>query len=440
MGIIENLSVAILSAGAGTRMKSQLPKVLHELAGIPMVHYVVREANKISNDVNIIVGHRADEVKKSIENKFENINFIQQDLENFAGTGGALRDLNPKNEWVLIINGDTPLVKHDELIKFINSRDENINIVLGVLSLENPKGYGRVVTSNDGKIIKIVEERDASEHEKNINLVNSGVYLIRADLLKKYVYLLNNENSQREFYLTDIVALAKNDGNETSIYKLSEQIFKGVNNRVELSDAEEIILDRIREKIMLNGTTIHLSKTVYIEESVEFIGENEIESGVSIYGNSKIINSVIKSGSVIESSYIEKSSIGVMAHIRPDSKIVDSKVGNFVEVKKSKLTGVKAGHLSYLGDSEIDEDTNIGAGVITANYDGKNKHKTKIGKNVFVGSDSQLIAPVEIPDNVMIGAGSTIPSRTEIESGSLVISRGNVRIIKNFFYKFFGTK
>ena len=436
MGIINiDISVAVLSAGMGTRMKSETPKVLHSLVGVPMVHYIVRETKKISNDINIIIGHKADEVKKSLSDEFSELNFITQDIVNFSGTGGALRNFIPKYNWTLIINGDTPLVISDELQNFITSCNKNIN--LGVMALKNPKNYGRVIINNN-EVEKIVEEKDASESEKNINLVNSGLYLIKSELLTNYIKLLKNENNQLEYYLTDIIELAKKDGESIAVIEVSEKSFKGINNRIELADAENIILDRIREKIMLNGSTIHLPNTVYIENSVEFIGENEIESGVSIYGNSKIINSHIKSGTIIENSYIENSTIGVMAHVRPDSKIIDSKIGNFVEVKKSKLTGVKAGHLSYLGDSEIDRDTNIGAGVITANYDGKDKHKTRIGKNVFIGSDTQLIAPVNIPDNVIIGAGSTIPSKTEVETGSLVISRGNVRIIKNFFFKFFG--
>jgi bifunctional UDP-N-acetylglucosamine pyrophosphorylase/glucosamine-1-phosphate N-acetyltransferase len=417
-------------------MKSSKAKVLHEIGGKPMLHHIVGEAQKLSDDITVVVAHQAEKVISSINSKFSGVKFLYQDDNNYPGTGGSLREYQPKYERVLILNGDMPLAKADELRNLLL---DGVDIVLSKIVMDNPTGYGRVIEVT-GEVIKIVEEKDATLDEKSVKSVNAGVYFLKSEVLKNYLPKLSNNNKQREYYLTDIVQLAKDDDLTIKAVAVSEDSFSGINSKLQLSRAEEIYLQRIRERAMIDGVTIHLPHTVYIEESVQFIGECEVEANTTITGKSVIVNSTIKAGSVVEDSFIGDSTVGVMAHIRPDSYILNSKVGNFVEVKKSKLDGVKAGHLSYLGDSDIGENTNIGAGVITANYDGKHKHKTKIGRNVFVGSDSQLIAPVDIPDNVMIGAGTTLPSNTEIDEGSLTISRGNVRTIKNFFFKFFGKK
>jgi bifunctional UDP-N-acetylglucosamine pyrophosphorylase/glucosamine-1-phosphate N-acetyltransferase len=431
----EDIAIAILSAGKGTRMKSEKAKVLHEIGGKPMLHHIIKEAQKLSTDITVIVSHKKEDVENSVNLEFENIKFLTQDDKNFPGTGGTLRDFKTEKGKILILNGDMPLITSSDLEKFLLV---DADIVMSLISLENPTGYGRVVQNGD-EVLKIVEEKDCSPIEKEIKSVNGGLYLIKKEILN-YLPKLSNINSQKEYYLTDIIELSKNDGLSVKGVEVSSNSFWGVNSKVDLAKAEEIYLKRVKESLMQNGVIMHLPDTIFIEGSVKFIGECEIEQNVTILGDTEIVNSTIKAGSVIESSYIENSTIGVMAHIRPSSHIVDSKVGNFVEVKKSKLKGVKAGHLSYLGDAEIGENTNIGAGVITANYDGKGKHKTKIGKNVFVGSDSQLIAPIEIPDDVMIGAGTTLPSKTVLNSGVLAISRGNVRILKDFYYKFFGNK
>ena len=233
--------------------------------------------------------------------------------------------------------------------------------------------------------------------------------------------------------------MAKKDGLSIVPLLVDEEHFKGVNSKKDLADSEEIMQERIRINHMNNGVIMQLPSTIYIEEGVTFEGECIVENGCRITGESKIINSHIKAGSVVEDSIMKNSDCGPMAHLRPLSNIEDTHIGNFVEVKKSRLKGVKAGHLSYLGDSEIDEGTNIGAGTITCNYDGKQKYKTIIGKNVFIGSDSQLVAPVTIEDDVMIAAGTTVSSG-RVEQGSLALSRVKLKIIKNFYYKFFGKK
>jgi len=427
-------SVIIMAAGAGTRMKSTTPKVLHKISGKEMLYYSINEAKKLTNDIEVVVYHQKERVIESMKNYFDNITFITQDHTNFPGTGGAVKCCNPINEKVFILNGDMPLVTADELKKF----DEiDADIVMSVIHLENPDGYGRVVIEN-GEVKKIVEQKDASEEEKKIQYVNAGVYLVKKDILDKFLPLLSDDNAQKEYYLTDIIDLAKKSGKTIKAIEVKEEDFKGVNSKFDLANAERIHQNRIKEKWMKNGVIMHLPETIYIENDVSFIGECEIESGCVFKEESVIENSFIKSNSIVENSFIKNSEIGPMARIRPASKIKDSKIGNFVEIKKSTLNDVKAGHLAYLGDAEIDSGTNIGAGTITCNYDGKNKYKTIIGKDVFVGSDSQLVAPVVIEDNVMIAAGSTITK--DVKQGELAISRTPQKSIKNFFYKFFGRK
>ena len=427
-------SVIIMAAGAGTRMKSKTPKVLHKISGKEMLYYSIKEAKKLTKNIEVVVFHQKEKVIESMQKYFDDITFITQDHINFPGTGGAIKCCNPKNEKVFILNGDMPLIDANELKKF----DEiDADIVMSVIYLENPDGYGRVVIENN-EVMKIVEQKDANEKELKIKYVNAGVYLIKKEILDEFLPILNNNNAQKEYYLTDIIDLAKKSGKTIKAIEVKEENFKGVNSKFDLANAEIIHQKRIKEKWMKEGVIMHLPDTIYIEEDVEFIGECEIENGCVFKGKTTIKESYIKSNTIIEDSEIENSEIGPMARVRPQSKIIDSKIGNFVEIKKSTLNDVKAGHLSYLGDSEIDSGTNIGAGTITCNYDGKNKYKTKIGKNVFVGSDSQLVAPVIIEDDVMIAAGSTITK--DVKKGDLAISRAPQKTIKNFFYKFFGSK
>ncbi|WP_281950675.1 bifunctional UDP-N-acetylglucosamine diphosphorylase/glucosamine-1-phosphate N-acetyltransferase GlmU [Nitrosophilus kaiyonis] len=427
-----SISIVILAAGKGTRMKSPLPKVLHKISGKPMIYHVIKEAQKISNDINIVLGHEAKSIEDIIKKYFENLNFYYQDLQKYPGTGGALKNVKFKHEKVLILNGDMPLITSQELKNFKNI---DADIVMSVIELENPKGYGRVVIKND-QVLKIVEEKDANEDELKIKSVNAGVYLIKKELLEEFLPKLKNENAQKEYYLTDIIEYAVNKGYSIKPLFVEEEDFKGVNSKYDLALAEEIMQKRIKKKFMQDGIIMRLPETIFIEEGVTFEGECEIESGCVIKGDSYIKNSHIKANSVIEDSHIEYSTIGPMARIRPGSFLKDTHIGNFVEVKKSRLLGVKAGHLSYLGDSEIDIGTNIGAGTITCNYDGKRKYKTKIGKNVFVGSDTQLVAPVTIEDDVIIAAGTTVTK--DVKKGSLAISRVPLKIVKDFYYKFFG--
>jgi len=427
------ISIVILAAGKGSRMKSNKAKVLHNISGKPMLYHIIKASKEISDDVSIVIAHQKEAVLEQMSAFFDDINFIIQDAENFPGTGGAMKNITPKNEKVLVLNGDMPLINADALKGFLTTDAE---IIMSIFDLENPDGYGRVKIIDD-KVEYIVEQKDANEDELNITHVNAGIYAFSKNVIETYIPLLNNDNAQKEYYLTDVVAMAKKDNLKIVPLLVDEEHFKGVNSKKDLADAEVIMQKRIKSKWMAEGVIMQLPDTIYIEDEVIFEGECIVENGVRITGKSHIISSHIKAHSVIEDSYMKNSDAGPMAHLRPLSHITDTHIGNFVEVKKSTLNGVKAGHLSYLGDSEIDEGSNIGAGVITCNYDGIKKYKTIIGKNVFVGSDSQLVAPVTIEDDVMIAAGTTLTSGT-VKQGSLALTRVKLRVVAGFFYKFFG--
>jgi len=431
---MNKLSIIILAAGAGTRMKSTIPKVLHKISGKEMLYYSIKEALKLSDNVTVVLYHQAKLVQERMEKYFSNINFVIQDHANYPGTGGAVMGIKPKYEKTLVLNGDMPLIQSIELEKFQEHSD---TIVMSVLKLDNPNGYGRVIIEND-KVQKIVEQKDASTEQKKITTVNAGIYQFDTKFLLENLPKLSNDNVQKEYYITDLVELAISSSKTLYPLLVSEENFKGVNSKVDLCEAEVIHQDRIKEAFLSNGVIMRLPSTIYIEEGVKIEGESILENGVTLLGNTQINNSHIKTNSIVEDSILTNSDIGPMARIRPNSDLNNTHIGNFVEVKKSTLNGVKAGHLSYIGDSEIDEGTNIGAGMITCNYDGINKHKTKIGKNVFIGSDTQLVAPITIEDDVMIAAGSTITK--DLKSGELALTRAPLKTVKGFFYKFFAKK
>ncbi|MCT7495697.1 bifunctional UDP-N-acetylglucosamine diphosphorylase/glucosamine-1-phosphate N-acetyltransferase GlmU [Aliarcobacter cryaerophilus] len=427
-------SIIILAAGQGTRMKSDTPKVLHKISGKPMLYYSIKEALKLSDDITVVLYHQFEKVKTEIEKYFSNINFVIQDHKNYPGTGGAVMGITPKYEKVLVLNGDMPLIQASELEKF---DIPNATIVMSVLKLQSADGYGRVIIEN-GDVKKIVEQKDATENELKITTANAGIYQFCSKFLLENLPKLNNNNAQKEYYITDLVEMAINQGKVLKPLVVNEENFKGVNSKVELADAEVIHQNRIKKEFLKAGVILRLPDTIYIEEGVTIEGESIIENGVSLLGNSKIINSHIKTNSVVEDSIVKDSDVGPMARIRPDSELNKTHIGNFVETKKAKLNGVKAGHLSYLGDCVIDEGTNIGCGTITCNYDGVNKHQTIIGKNVFVGSDTQFVAPVKIEDDVLIAAGSTVTGN--VKKGELYLTRAKAKTIDGYFYKHFSSK
>ena len=428
-----DLSIVILAAGKGSRMKSPKAKVLHTISGKAMLYHSVKAALELTDDVIVVVAHQKEAVIEAINADFDNITFVVQDAEQFPGTGGAVMGIQAKYEKVLVLNGDMPLITANALEGFVESNSE---IVMSIFNLEDPSGYGRVVIGKHG-VERIVEQKDANETELAITYVNAGIYSFRRSVLEKYIPQLSNDNAQSEYYLTDIIAMAKNDGINIEPLEVDEEHFKGVNSKIDLAEAEVIMQRRIRNQWMAKGIIMQLPETIYIEEGVVFEGECVVENGARVCGSSHIINSHIKAHSVVEDSKMDNSDVGPMGHLRPLSNLKDTHIGNFVEVKKSTLDGVKAGHLSYIGDAEIGSGSNIGAGVITCNYDGKKKYKTIIGKNVFVGSDSQIVAPCTIEDDVMVAAGTTLTSNT-VKSGVLILSRAKIKTIENFFYKFFG--
>ncbi|MGA1933633.1 bifunctional UDP-N-acetylglucosamine diphosphorylase/glucosamine-1-phosphate N-acetyltransferase GlmU [Arcobacter sp. YIC-464] len=430
---MNNKSIIILAAGAGTRMKSQKPKVLHEISGKPMLYYSIKEALELSDDVTVVLYHQASRVQSEMEKYFDNINYVIQDHENYPGTGGAVMGITPKYEQTLVLNGDMPLIQAEELKKF----DIDATIVMSVLELDSADGYGRVIVEN-GNVKKIVEQKDASLEELAVTTANAGIYQFETKFLLHNLPKLSNDNAQKEYYITDLIEMAINEGKTLKPLAVNEENFKGVNSKVELADAEVIHQNRIKKEFLKAGVIMRLPDTIYIEEGVQIEGESILENGVTLLGNTKIVNSHIKTNTVVEDSILIDSDAGPMARIRPGSELNSTHIGNFVETKKAKLNGVKAGHLTYLGDCEIDEGTNIGCGTITCNYDGISKYKTIIGKNVFVGSDTQLIAPVTLEDDTMIGAGSTVTQ--DVKSGQLYTTRAKKRAVEGYFYKHFENK
>ena len=428
-----NKSIIVLAAGAGTRMKSDIPKVLHKISGKPMLYYSIKEALKLSDDITVVLFHQAARVQAEMEKYFSNINFVIQDHANYPGTGGAVMGITPKYEKVLVLNGDMPLIQSNELEKF----EIDATIVMSVLELQSADGYGRVIIEN-GNVKKIVEQKDASNEELAITTANAGIYQFETKFLLENLPKLNNNNAQKEYYITDLIEMAIEQGKVLKPLVVNEENFKGVNSKVELADAEVIHQNRIKKEFLKAGVIMRLPDTIYIEEGVQIEGESIIENGVSLLGNSKIVNSHIKTNSIVEDSIVVDSDVGPMARIRPLSELNKTHIGNFVETKKAILNGVKAGHLSYLGDCSIDEGTNIGCGTITCNYDGVNKHQTIIGKNVFVGSDTQFVAPVNIEDDVLIGAGSTVTG--DVKKGELYLTRSKAKTIAGYFYRHFSSK
>jgi len=428
---MNDVSVIVLAAGLGTRMKSQKAKVLFELCGEPMIIHILKKAYEISNDVSVILHYQFDEVKSAVLAHFPNAKIYKQDHEHFPGTAGGLKEVEIRGAKTLIICGDMPLVKSAELRKLCEG-DAEVN--LSVFSARDPFGYGRVITRG-GEILKIVEQKDASEEEKAVKDANAGCYCFKSEALKQILPQIKPDNAQKEYYLTDAIKIAKDMGLKCAAVWVDEQSFMGINDKFALSIAENLMQNEIKENLMKQGVLMRLPQSIYIDSRAKFIGECELQENVSIIGPCVIESSLIKSGCVIEDSVVKNSDIGPMAHLRPKCEVIGTHIGNFVELKNAKVNKIKAGHLSYLGDCEIDEGSNIGCGTITCNYDGKKKYKTIIGKNVFIGSDTQLVAPVRVADDVIIAAGTTVTS--DVPSGALAISRSKQINKDGFFHKFF---
>ena len=434
------LAIAILAAGKGTRMVSNLPKVLHRVSGETLLNRIINTSKKLNPDkIFVVIGHKSDLVKESLL-KDNNVEIVLQEPQ--LGTGHAVqvlsKELNDFKGNLLILNGDVPLIRAKslkELLKLHSSRDADVSII--TTEKENPFGYGRVF-KKDNFIEKIIEEKDCSLHEKQNKLINAGIYCFNWEKLSKIINELKTDNKQKEFYITDTISLLDK---AISYEILDEEEIQGVNNRVNLAKCEKILQRRIKTKHMLNGVTFINPESSSVSEESEIgidviieanshirgaskvsdncvIGPNTFLENTSIKKNSKIVNTTI-----FNSQIMENVNIGPYSHIRPGSYIAsNSKVGNFVEIKNSHISpSVKINHLSYVGDSNIGKFTNVGAGTITANYDGIKKNITNIGEYCSIGSNSVLIAPITLGDSVTIGAGSVI--NKTVKSNSLAISR-----------------
>ena len=446
------LEVAVvLAAGEGTRMKSQTPKVLHQIAGRTIIEHLLTEVHALSpKELRVVIGSGRELVEPHIKEVSPNSKMVIQEERNGTGhaTQIALADLSSKGT-VLILAGDTPLLRRETLTEFIASHHANKSAA-SVLTAElpDPTGYGRIVRDTDGAIAAIVEERDATEDLKLIDEINTGVYLFDIETLKEHVKKLKNNNSQGEFYLTDVIKEIKDSGAKAmAILSLDYTETFGINDRAQLADAAALMRDRINEKHMLNGVTIVDPTTSWIDATVEIESDVTIFPGSWLVGKTKvgkksvigprttIKDSVVKESASIVESNVTGAEIGCCANVGPFSfirtgtKLADnSKVGAYVEIKNSSIgDGTKVPHLSYIGDAEIGSGTNIGAATVVVNYDGVDKHKTKIGNDVRIGSDTMLVAPVEVGDGAYTAAGSVITD--DIPAGAMGVARGKQRNI-----------
>ena len=440
----------ILAAGEGTRMNSDMPKVLHRLSDKTLLDHVLIKARNVCKQVHIVYGYMGEQVMSSVNDS--SISWVHQSEQ--LGTGHAVAQVIPHidNDSIsLIMYGDVPLIKESTLNELIVKAEE-WGLSLLSIDLKNPTGYGRIIRT-EGQIMAIVEQKDANTEQLNISEVNTGFIAIKSKLLKKYLNLIGNDNFQSELYLTDIIALAVDDGRMVgSVISTDRFEVAGVNDKVQLAELERALqkqqaLDFMRQGITIKDPsrfdcrgTLSFGKDCTIDFNVLIDGKVELGEKVSISPNCIIKNSTIGNNvevlpnTVIEDAVIgDEASIGPFARIRPQTEIGNNvKVGNFVEIKKSRIgNNSKASHLSYIGDTTIGEDVNIGAGVITCNYDGTNKHKTDIKDGAFVGSNSQLVAPVVIGKNATIGAGSTITK--DAPDGALTLSRTKQSTLKKGF-------
>jgi bifunctional UDP-N-acetylglucosamine pyrophosphorylase/glucosamine-1-phosphate N-acetyltransferase len=454
-----SLSVVILAAGKGTRMRSALPKVLHPIADKPMVSHVIDSARQLgAKNIYVVYGFGGDALKAALtkENAGDDLTFIEQVEQ--LGTGHAVDMASPfikDDENILVLYGDVPLTQVSTLERLLAVKPEQ-GMGLLTVHLANPTGYGRIVrdttTEGNKQVVGIIEQKDASAEQLTINEANTGILLANGGDLKRWLSNLSSDNAQGEYYLTDIIAACYNEGKVIATAHPDTEIeVEGANNRVQLAGLERAFQARQAELLMLNGATLRdparidvrgeltTGQEVVIDVNCIFEGKVIIADNVQIGANCILKNctvaqgTVIKPNSLIEDAVIgENCSVGPFARLRPGSVMEnDSHVGNFVEMKKTIMrTGAKAGHLSYLGDAEIGEKTNIGAGTITCNYDGINKSKTLIGKNAFIGSNSSLVAPVHIGDGATVGAGSVIAKN--VENDDLAVARGKQRNIKGW--------
>ncbi len=447
---MSSLEVVILAAGKGTRMRSSMPKVLHRLADKPLLQHVIDTANGLQpHAVHVVYGHGGELVKETIND--ETLQWAEQAEQ--LGTGHAVEQAVGNlqgDSTVLVLYGDVPLVSSETLHALLGHVDEGIALL--TMELDIPSGYGRIVRDESGTVQRIVEQKDASDDELAISEVNTGILAVDGSRLQGWLKRLENGNAQGEYYLTDIITMAVAEGvGVNALVTADEDEVAGVNDRVQLAHLERVYQQRQAERLMREGVTLLDPNRFDLRGSVECGNDVVIDTNVILSGEVKIGNDVtIGSGSILTNvtigdgvtiapmSVIEEAEIGAecvigpFARIRPGTELAKgAKIGNFVEVKKSRIgEGSKVNHLTYIGDTTMGARVNIGAGTITCNYDGANKHRTEIGDDVFVGSDTQLVAPVKIGDGATIGAGATITK--DVGDHELSLSRAPQKGVKGW--------
>ena len=444
----------ILAAGQGKRIKSDLPKVLHKVCGKEMVNHVIDTLRKENiEDINVIIGKGADLVKENTKSR--NISYSLQEEQ--LGTGHAVKCaidfLKGKRGTVAIFNGDAPLITEETIEELFKTHKENGNSATILTSILNDaSGYGRIIRKGN-EVLKIVEHKDCNDEELKVKEINSGMYCFEIESLVECLGNLSNNNSQGEYYLTDVIGMLKEKNEKVGALVISYEETLGVNSRVQLAEVEAVLRKRINNKHLENGVTIIDPNTTYIGIDVEIgqdtiiypgnvlEGNTVIGKNCVLYPNSRINNSVIgesvdiQSSVILESKIGNQTTVGPFAYIRPESIIGNNvRVGDFVEIKKSTIgNNTKVSHLTYVGDAEVGEGCNLGCGTVTVNYDGKNKNKTIIGNNSFIGCNTNLISPVTVEDNTYIAAGSTITNN--VKSGELAVARAKQRNIEGWVDK-----
>lgn len=440
MGNKNNNSVGavILAAGMGTRMRSSLHKVLHEIGGLSMLGHVLSALDALAIEKRVVVVGAA---REQVEAATDNVSFAVQ--KNQLGTGDAVLSareaLDGFSGDILILYGDVPMVSSATMEKLIATRINNDHaiVVLGFRAAD-PASYGRLVMGDNETLEAIVEFKDATVKQKEINLCNSGIMVVSGESLFPLLDKVTNDNAAGEYYLTDLVTLATNEAKSVGVVVVDEDEVRGVNSRAELAQVEEIYQNKMRQEAMENGVTLLDPATVYFSYDTKISPDVTIAQNVVFGKNVEIeVGACVHAFSHLEGTKIgEGSSVGPYARLRPGTDIgKDVKIGNFVEVKKSTIEkGAKISHLSYIGDAKVGEKANIGAGTITCNYDGFNKYNTDIGSGVFIGSNTSLVAPVKIGDNATVGAGSVIS--VDVEAGSLGIERSKQKNLKGWSTSF----
>lgn len=447
---VAKVDVVVLAAGKGTRMYSSTPKVLHTIGGKPMAQHVIDAAKRLGDvALHVVVGHQADSVSSALQGADS---FVEQREQ--LGTGHAVAQVLPtlrEDAITLILYGDVPLIQTQTLERLVAGCTAQ-SMTLLTVTLDNPQGYGRICRNTDNEVISIVEQKDADPQQLLINEVNTGIMCIQQSCLVAWLPVLSNTNAQNEYYLTDVVAMAVAQGiGVTSVDAPSPEEVEGVNNKLQLGALERCYQRRLADALMLAGTTLadparvdirgelSVGQDVFIDVNTVFSGKVTLGDNVSIGPNCVVSNSSIGDNTellancvVDQATLANDCIIGPFARLRPGSTFAEkSKVGNFVEVKNSSFgEGSKANHLAYVGDAQVGAGSNIGAGTITCNYDGANKHKTRLGKNVFIGSNSTLVAPLDIADNGFVAAGSTIVKT--VVADSLAVARGRQKNIEGW--------